>query len=68
MSDKLVLIGYDEPITLKGVVHGDEILEEMLEKEPKRKSPEFKVWRKNYNTVVNLVNKIAGFQRYSVKR
>lgn len=61
--------GSPDIIILKGVVHGDELLEDLVKNEPKRKtSKEHKVWRKNYNILVDCINKVCGFKRYSLKK
>ena len=55
---------YEEPIEIKGVGHTDELIDELEQKEPKRKtSREHKIWRQDYNTVVDIMIKIAGFKR-----
>lgn len=54
----------EEPIKIKGVLHTDELIEELEKREPRRKnSLEHKQWRKDYNTVIDVMNRLAGFKR-----
>jgi hypothetical protein len=60
---------YENLIEIKGVGHTDELIEELEKREPKRKtSREHKIWRQDYNTVVDIMNKIAGFKRCIPKK
>ena len=64
----LELSSYDDPIHIKGVVHLDEIIEDLTLREPKdKRSTAHKVWKHDYNLTVDTVNKLAGFKRYIKK-
>lgn len=68
-SNEIFLRSINQWVVLKGVLHADELLAEHLKREPKpRGTVPHRVWRKDYNTIVDAVNKITGSKRYNLKK
>jgi|GEM_PF-5681108 len=58
----------DKEIIIVNVGHADELLAEQAAKEPSdKRSKAYKNWRKDYNKLVDAINKVTGWKRYSQK-
>lgn len=69
MINEIRLSYWEESVTINGVGHCDELIENHEKLEPKKKSTtEYKTWRMDYNRLVDITNKMAGFRRYSLKK
>lgn len=60
---------FDDPIKVTGIGSLDEVILQLDAMEPKKKrSAEHSIWKRDYNLVVDAVNKIAGYKRYTSKK